>query len=117
MTIIKVKSAGSNVRDLDINGIDLDIRNDKEVEIIPRYLKSNDFRKCLFNGMLRVCEGELNFPYKSAKCYINSKKSNILVFEEDGKKYVKDLDTSEILPFKKEEIIESDNDNEKEVLF
>ena len=94
--MIKVK-AGNNVRDLDLNGIDLDIRKGREIEIIPRYLKSLDFRKCLFTGVLRVCEGVLEFRYKSTMCSIDSEFSNIVNFIEDGKEYTKDLDTSEIL--------------------
>ena len=105
---IKFK-AGRNVRDLDINGIDLDIRNDREVEIIPRYLKSIEFKKCLFEGRLRICEGELKFKYKNASCLINSVSPNSMLLNKNGDMFVKDLDTSEIVPYV--EVVEEVLDN------
>jgi len=108
---IKVK-ARSNVRDLDINGIDLDIRKSKEIIIIPRYLKSLEFKKYLFDGILRICEGSLEFRFKNVKCLINSTEPSSLLFERDGDMFVKDLNTGKIIPYidndEKEEVKEED---------
>ena len=77
MNEVKVKPR-KNMRNIQDESTDLDLRPDRETVLIERHLKSNEVKKMLFNGLILVTDGELEFNYKGANCKISSKKPNEL---------------------------------------
>jgi len=86
MAKVKLLDSKRFLEDEDANFV---IKAGQEKELLPRDLKSIAIRGYLWNGVLLVTEGELEFQLKSA--HVVAKPDGVLEVNEGGNRFVKNV--------------------------